>query len=60
MYSDQAQLDHNSVMSDWHYRAHRFPLYLGWESEAFSSVPSPMVTKLSEPFKISCLNRNFL
>ena len=28
-HSDQAHLDHNSVMSDWHYRAHRFDLYLG-------------------------------
>ena len=38
---------HNSIMSDWHYRACRFDLYLGWESEAFSSVPSPMVNKPS-------------
>ena len=26
--SDEAHQDHNSIMSDWHYRAHRFDLYL--------------------------------
>ena len=27
-YRDQAHRDHNSVMSDWHYRAHRFDFHL--------------------------------